>query len=1358
MQPSYFGRIKKLSSERWDLLEADEDLAAPWRQLFRQVQSPRHVISELLQNADDAGARHVSARVIGDSFVFEHDGLDFNEEQFGSLCRFGNSNKRRLHTIGFRGIGFKSTFSLGERVTVCTPTLAVEFHAARFTDPVWRERAEPVRSTVIAVQFRDEERRRALEASMEQWTRSPASLLFFHSVSSLQVGETPLAKHLIGAGPVSGSEFIALTADGTKSEVLVIRSGEEAFPPDALAEIREERNEPTLDLPPCSLEVVVNAPDPGRVFVVLPTGVKLDVPFCVNAPFVQDPARVGLKDPSGSPTNRWLLDRAGRLAGAALKEWVSSIGMPLDRRAAAYSLLPPIQSSTGDEASADCELRVRAQFAEQINAAPIALCSSGHLGAAGDCFCPPNALYGVWHPAQLAQALGHAGAEILAPEVTVQDRAKLVGWGAVTTIADGVAASALETANVPRPQQLAQLASLWLWVQRTVTHDWTGSKRAALKIVPVAGSASLASATNCIRLPADSKGFSSDDWEYLSSMLLAIEASWTDYLARNSESLAAQRELLRVLGLDRATPTDELALRAYRKLLSASVVTYESLLRFTKIIAKLGAAVPSDFQYATRDNHLRPVSSGLALDAHGKAEAVLPETFANQHLLHERYFALLDDVEAGPWLSSEQSGLEPLPVLEPKENVVYGLARLKELLRTRGNDADPVLQRRTEMFVVSDYDFFEELCEHWTTHLATDPRFVAAALRPLITSAARNWERRLTATVRQQTGYGNNFAIGVNDLAAAWIQRLRGLPCLLDTHGVPRRPCELLLRAPQTEPFLELEPFVESEIDRPHNRALLLTLGARDTPTDAGRVLDRIRALAQADPADVIQELSRRYGQLDSMYLRLPAAQQQELKEVFVRERLLLTATMDWKSSGAVVQSAGDFAPESIAVLHPCARGLPVWSRIGVAERPRLDFVLQWLSSVPLNQRIEAADAKRIRAVLQAYPGAVWNDLGRWLSLDGSFVPTDALKFRLTMRTLVSWSGLFQHVKATVADFRMLSDEATPGALGTLKELSTELRFVVTDIVRAIDGVDGSWVGPLAASLSRVRISDDAAAERVRDSAHRLFRSKWTPLRSMSVTPILDGVQAGTPFSQHCVWVDDDLFVLDAPLAHTIGSVASELSRPFENADIGEAIRACVGRDASFIEAYFSSHFELDAEVDLDAAARVMADGGFIAAPVEVDAGQLETELASEAEAHPEPEPTEPRDHRADPRRRSAPSSMELLATHMGFARSAAGRYGRPDGAWLERNALGIWDSFDERGDHKGRYWFADGLLEDAVEIPAGLWHLLESEPALFRVVVHDGLELRVYSGIDLVGLRDAGALDVTAASYRLRLRPRGSD
>ncbi|RMF84368.1 MAG: hypothetical protein D6739_06015, partial [Nitrospirae bacterium] len=114
--PPYFEAIRAEAAARWEKLEADPELAGPWQQLFRQVKSPRHCLSELLQNADDAGASWARVAIEGDTLLFEHDGHDFSPAEFRSLCNFGRSNKRSLHTIGFRGMGFRSLFSLGPAV------------------------------------------------------------------------------------------------------------------------------------------------------------------------------------------------------------------------------------------------------------------------------------------------------------------------------------------------------------------------------------------------------------------------------------------------------------------------------------------------------------------------------------------------------------------------------------------------------------------------------------------------------------------------------------------------------------------------------------------------------------------------------------------------------------------------------------------------------------------------------------------------------------------------------------------------------------------------------------------------------------------------------------------------------------------------------------------------------------------------------------------------------------------------------------------------------------------------------------------------------------------------------------------
>ena len=207
-RPAFFEPIRQRASQRWDQLEHDPELAGPWHQLFRQVQSPRHILSELLQNADDAGATEATALIEDRSFIFIHNGEDFSEEHFTSLCRFGYSNKRTLHTIGFRGIGFKSTFSLGDEVELYTPTLSVVFNRQRFTEPRWIDATGiGTGGTQIRVAISDEHRKRELEKNLQEWLKSPVSLLFFRHIRRLRINDQEVHWDSLGPGPVPETEW-----------------------------------------------------------------------------------------------------------------------------------------------------------------------------------------------------------------------------------------------------------------------------------------------------------------------------------------------------------------------------------------------------------------------------------------------------------------------------------------------------------------------------------------------------------------------------------------------------------------------------------------------------------------------------------------------------------------------------------------------------------------------------------------------------------------------------------------------------------------------------------------------------------------------------------------------------------------------------------------------------------------------------------------------------------------------------------------------------------------------------------------------------------------------------------------------
>jgi hypothetical protein len=449
-------------------LEQDPILAGPWHQLFKQVQSPRHVVSELLQNADDAGATMASANIKDGEFIFTHNGEDFTEEHFTSLCRFGYSNKRSLHTIGFRGIGFKSTFSLGDQVRLVTPTLSVAFNRERFTEPVWVGETGQSSLTSIRVAIKDKHRQGELEKNLSEWLRSPASLLFFRHIRNL-ASVTKRSRLSIGAGPIADSEWMSLSSSPDK-KYLLIRSQREEFPAEALEEIKQERMVSVSEessFPPCRVEIVLGME--GRLFVILPTGVTTNLPFACNAPFVQDPARLKIKDPDISPTNRWLLSRAGELAAHAMMAWVSTDKLDVERRPQAYRLLSDVDREDSS-LEGSCAAIVEQAIDDNIRGSKFLIAETGDLVLLGECQAVPDLLLSIWSTISGDMFFTDHKCTILLGCISIEDRQKLIIGGAdqVRRKYQMLIAVLESQAFASSPNTWRQLMMLWAYlIQRS---------------------------------------------------------------------------------------------------------------------------------------------------------------------------------------------------------------------------------------------------------------------------------------------------------------------------------------------------------------------------------------------------------------------------------------------------------------------------------------------------------------------------------------------------------------------------------------------------------------------------------------------------------------------------------------------------------------------------------------------------------------------------------------------------------------------------------------------------------------------------------------------------------------------------
>ena len=76
-----------------------------------------HFIYELLQNAEDAGAKSIRFVQYADRLEVFHDGKPFTAENLQGLCDIGKSDKvDNLNQIGEFGVGFKSVFGICDKV------------------------------------------------------------------------------------------------------------------------------------------------------------------------------------------------------------------------------------------------------------------------------------------------------------------------------------------------------------------------------------------------------------------------------------------------------------------------------------------------------------------------------------------------------------------------------------------------------------------------------------------------------------------------------------------------------------------------------------------------------------------------------------------------------------------------------------------------------------------------------------------------------------------------------------------------------------------------------------------------------------------------------------------------------------------------------------------------------------------------------------------------------------------------------------------------------------------------------------------------------------------------------------------
>ncbi|NCP12881.1 MAG: ATPase [Sphingomonadales bacterium] len=1397
-QPAYFEAVRHRSQKRWEQLEADPELAGPWHQLFKQVQSPRHILSELLQNADDAGATEAHAQIDGDAFVFEHNGEDFTEEHFASLCRFGYSNKRALHTIGFRGIGFKSTFSLGDKVELYTPTLSVGFDRARFTEPFWIDGKKASKgATTVRVEILDRHRKIEVEKNLADWTKSPVSLLFFKNIRKIRIGEELIHWVACGEGPVKGSQWLA-QHDNLEKKFLLARSEPESFPEEALDEIRQERllsTEQEMEFPPCQIEIVIGVE--GRLFVVLPTGVETDLPFAVNAPFIQDPTRFKIKSPSTSPTNRWLLERAGKLAADVLKNWLQRADLPLADRARAYDAMPDVDRKKTSLDSA-CGTLVEESFEVEIAEAAIALTEDGACVQSQEAVLLPREIFEVWPQKQAIGFFDEASRPAIAMAVSAVNLEKLKHWNVIEEIEPQTVLRRLQDRHFPQPKAWQNLLALWAYVGGLLQSYRYFADGSALKIVPAQGKSVLFSSSEVVRLGEQKIVPSEDDWQFLGDHLSVLNQNWPRYLttqkraaeSNKDNSLKQQVErashVFEEIDLDEPSDTGKVIDTVAASFFVQKGVTLSDSVRLAQIAAKLGAQIGDNFRFVSRDRHFRSVDDIVLYDEDGSLDLLLPDEWAEEHLLHGDYtkaFSSCTAQEWQAWIANGRSGLANFVAFDEKRKWFWSTRDAKAALSTRRFAGRFEPRYSNPDFYLDDWDFEDGIWSHWES-ISSEMPTVWAQVAERLLSAPRQITAYQTGMLTERASNGHTRRMITRGLTPAWAMRLADKPCLRDTHGTHRKPTELLMRAPETEALMDVEPFVHKSLDSEATKALLKLLGVSDQPTGPEKLLARLSALASAKSAPA-HEVDKWYRRLDQLIDGCSTEIFRSISATFRMERLILTEAGTWEGSEGVFLNAGDDEIPDAPVIRASVRDLTLWRKIGVGDRPTGELIMRWLTKLESGNALSPDDARRVRGLLPRFPVRIWNECAHWPNLAGEWAPVSDLRFSISMQTLAAFSHLHPWVKTQTADLRLLPVDAVESLpFSQLPPLSAQIdERVELGQYEDGEGEPRPWLQELGRMLMRVKLEEGEEADKLRALAAQLSETLWHSCAALETLPYIDGKPAGTARRADVLWIGERLYAERKPLAKLAKSVAQEIGKAFRRADIVDAIKLCFDRDAAFVRSYMEENFELLAAADVPKIDRPVnseepaskaaperaapqsdnsderhEDNGIVDANPDADHEDTDTQDASVDITDPD-DTSEDTDHSqatvVQPRkpRDVKPHIMERFALTQGFRKDGDGSFFNDHGCTIGKanGASFPWEQRSQDGDAIKFYWPKDHCLErEPLELDAVIWGMLERGENYVLVLSNaDGEPIEV-SGHHLIQLRDREVLALHPATYRL--------
>lgn len=359
-------------------------------QLVLESFAPEHVVTELLQNADDVGATFAEIELTDDGIFFSHNGEEFNEDYLKALCDIGQTTKKADIHIGFMGVGFKAVFKVSDRPHVFSGPFKFYFTREDVIVPYWLDEVptevqKHLRNllTIFFLPFRTDLPMEIKDSLKETSLTKlePLSLVFLKNIEKMKITSGATVREFTKRRkPISKSsltkELVSITEKWEGKERTynyLVFTKIFKIPESAKNDYRAKESgradlETTAVTLGFSLKDDLIEPVKSVLYTFLPTPFETGLSFAVNCDFLLNTQRSEID--FASRWNLWLLDSVGDV----LKEIVNELIWDEKQKLCFYAVLPRKK---------DIQKKLFAKIAEPLidymKANPLVLTSKGIL-------------------------------------------------------------------------------------------------------------------------------------------------------------------------------------------------------------------------------------------------------------------------------------------------------------------------------------------------------------------------------------------------------------------------------------------------------------------------------------------------------------------------------------------------------------------------------------------------------------------------------------------------------------------------------------------------------------------------------------------------------------------------------------------------------------------------------------------------------------------------------------------------------------------------------------------------------------------------------------------------------------------